>query len=123
MQAQRKPPLCKGRWHAKRDGRVVTKEKQSLTAYGGAPFTQGSLFDLCKLTVDFYKLGFVSRLRGAPRYSSTHVVFGAVRCLSARHCGNAQIFRQILQKKKKTLCNCHKCIKLCLIFIDIRGNI
>ena len=46
MQAQRKPPLCKGRWHAKRDGRVVTKEKQSLTAYGGAPFTQGSLLKL-----------------------------------------------------------------------------
>ena len=41
------PPLCKGRWLAKRDGGIVKVRfsiKQSLTAYGGAPFTQGSLF-------------------------------------------------------------------------------
>ena len=26
-QAQRKPPLCKGRWHVKRDGGVVNERK------------------------------------------------------------------------------------------------
>ena len=45
---RKKPPLCKGRWHAKRDGRIVKNNNyvgtipQPPTA--SAPFTQGSLF-------------------------------------------------------------------------------
>ena len=44
---KKEPPLCKGRWQPKADGGVVKvrfRKRQSLTAFGGAPFTQGSLW-------------------------------------------------------------------------------
>ena len=40
-----KPPLCKGRWQPQADGGVVNAhDKQSLSRFATAPFTQGSLW-------------------------------------------------------------------------------
>ena len=51
----KKPPLCKGRWQPKADGRIVKKpkiaENNPSVANATAPFTQGSLWTSATLGV------------------------------------------------------------------------
>ena len=73
------PPLCKGRWHAKRDGGIVKRNRYTKTIpqppSASAPFTQGSLFYVHLCRVNFLdKHCFCGHRSKAPHEAGQNII-------------------------------------------------